>query len=103
VLGSHGTKPLCFPVFSKPIINLKGMGVGGRVLRSQADYDAHAAPGHFWMRLLEGRHVSSAAPPTQCGHDALSGFEPVDRGLCRRYSRGPANGSGGRIKEGFRP
>jgi hypothetical protein len=57
--GPHGTKPPCFPVFSKPIVNLKGMGIGSRVLRSQADYDAHAAPGHFWMRLLEGRHVSS--------------------------------------------
>jgi hypothetical protein len=57
--GPHGTPPPLFPVFSKPIINLKGMGVGSRVLRSQADYDAHQAPGHFWMTLLEGRHVSS--------------------------------------------
>jgi hypothetical protein len=57
--GPHGTPPPGFPVFSKPIINLKGMGVGSRVLNSQADYDAHYAPGHFWMALLEGRHVSS--------------------------------------------
>ena len=57
--GPHGTKPPRFPIFSKPIVNLKGMGIGSRVLRSQADYEAHAAPGHFWMRLLEGRHVSS--------------------------------------------
>jgi hypothetical protein len=35
------------------------MGVGSRVLRSQADYDRHYAPGHFWMTLLEGRHVST--------------------------------------------
>jgi hypothetical protein len=35
------------------------MGVGSRVLHSQADYDEHSAPGHFWMTLLEGRHVSS--------------------------------------------
>jgi hypothetical protein len=35
------------------------MGVGSRVLNSQADYDAHYAPGHFWMTLLKGRHVSS--------------------------------------------
>jgi hypothetical protein len=35
------------------------MGVGSRVLKSQADYDSHYAPGHFWMTLLEGRHVSS--------------------------------------------
>ena len=51
--------PPRFPVFSKPIVNLKGMGVGSRVLSSQADYDAHYAPGHFWMTLLDGRHVSS--------------------------------------------
>ena len=57
--GPHGTPPSHFPVFSKPIVNLKGMGVGSRVLKSQADYDAHYAPGHFWMTLLDGRHVSS--------------------------------------------
>jgi hypothetical protein len=57
--GPHGTKPPWFPVFFKPIVNLKGMGIGSRVLRSRADYEAHAVPGHFWMRLLEGRHVSS--------------------------------------------
>src|ERR1700728_5289611 len=57
--GPHGTQPPGFPVFSKPIINLKGMGVGSRVLRSAADYGRHYAAGHFWMTLLEGRHVSS--------------------------------------------
>jgi len=57
--GPHGTPVPRFPVFSKPIVNLKGMGVGSYVLRSQADYDAHYAPGHFWMPLLEGRHVST--------------------------------------------
>ena len=57
--GPHGTPPPRFPVFSKPIVNLKGMGVGSRVLNSQADYDAHYAPGHLWMTLLKGRHVSS--------------------------------------------
>src|SRR5579862_5987243 len=57
--GPHGTPPPRYPVFSKPIVNLKGMGVGSRVLKSQADYEAHYTPGHFWMTLLEGRHVSS--------------------------------------------
>jgi len=55
----HGVAVPRFPVFSKPIVNLKGMGVGSRVLHSQADYDAHYAPGLFWMSLLEGRHVST--------------------------------------------
>jgi hypothetical protein len=57
--GPHGTLPRRFPVFSKPIVNLRGMGIGSRVLGSDADYLAHYAPGHFWMTLLEGRHVSS--------------------------------------------
>src|ERR1700722_11066875 len=57
--GPHGTPPPRFPVFSKPIVNLKGMGVGSRVLHCAAEYDEHYAPGHFWMTLLAGRHVSS--------------------------------------------
>src|SRR5215813_10254275 len=55
----HGVTPPRFPVFSKPMINLRGMGVGSRVLRDEADYRTYCAPGHMWMRLLEGRHVSS--------------------------------------------
>ncbi len=55
----HGVEPRAFPVFSKPISNLKGMGVGSRILRSPAEYAAHSAPGHMWMTLLDGRHVSS--------------------------------------------
>ena len=51
--------PPRFPVFSKPIFNLKGMGVGSYTLRTARDYERHYAPGHFWMPLLEGRHVSS--------------------------------------------
>jgi hypothetical protein len=57
--GPHGTSPPSFPVFSKPIVNLRGMGVGSRVLRSNADYERHSVPGHFWMTLLDGRHLSS--------------------------------------------
>ena len=57
--GPHGTSPPGFPVFSKPVINLKGMGMGSRVIRSPAEYEQHHAPGHMWMTLLEGRHVSS--------------------------------------------
>src|SRR5882672_6958556 len=55
----HGVEPPVFPVFSKPITNLKGMGVGSRVLRDATDYVTHYAPGHMWMTLLDGRHVSS--------------------------------------------
>jgi hypothetical protein len=55
----HGVTPPQFPVFSKPVTNLRGMGVGSRVLRSLEDYQRHLRPGHFWMTLLEGEHVSS--------------------------------------------
>jgi hypothetical protein len=55
----HGVEPPEFPVFSKPITNLRGMGVGSRVLRSPADYRRYLTPGHFWMPLLEGEHVST--------------------------------------------
>jgi hypothetical protein len=57
--GPHGTAPPGFPVFSKPVYNLKGMGVGSRVIASAAEYEDCQTPGHFWMRLLDGRHVSS--------------------------------------------
>ena len=57
--GPHGTKPPRFPVFSKPIYNLKGMGIGSRVIRSAEEYEANLQPGHLWMPLLTGAHVSS--------------------------------------------
>ncbi|MBS0537544.1 MAG: hypothetical protein JSR47_02230 [Proteobacteria bacterium] len=55
----HGVAPPAYPVFSKPIYNLKGMGVGSRRLDSDADYLAAYRPGHFWSTLLEGDHISS--------------------------------------------
>ena len=57
----HGVTPPSFPVFSKPITNLRGMGVGSQVIASAAAYRAALTPGHFWMELLEGEHVSSDA------------------------------------------
>ncbi|MBL8700187.1 MAG: hypothetical protein JNK67_17550 [Alphaproteobacteria bacterium] len=55
----HGVEPARFPVFSKPIYNLRGMGTGSRVIRSRAAYHAALQPGHLWMTLLTGRHVST--------------------------------------------
>ncbi|MBV8910460.1 MAG: hypothetical protein JOZ89_06840 [Gammaproteobacteria bacterium] len=55
----HGVCPPEFPVFSKPIINLQGMGVGSRVLTDVEHYRSSVTPGHFWMKLLTGEHVSS--------------------------------------------
>ena len=55
----HGVAPLSYPVFSKPIYNLKGMGVGSRALASPDDYATAYQPGHFWTELLVGDHISS--------------------------------------------
>jgi hypothetical protein len=59
--GPHGVAPPSFPVFSKPIVNLRGMGAGSRPIADAAEYEAAHAPGHFWMPLLTGAHVSSDA------------------------------------------
>ncbi|MGH8279357.1 MAG: hypothetical protein ACRETQ_07320 [Gammaproteobacteria bacterium] len=55
----HGVDPDAFPVFSKPIYNLHGMGAGSHVLRSLKEYTRLQRPGHFWMTLLQGEHVST--------------------------------------------
>lgn len=57
----HGVTPPQFPVFSKPIFNLRGMGVGSCVLPDLDSYRRHLTPGHFWMTLLTGEHISSDA------------------------------------------
>jgi hypothetical protein len=59
--GPHGLDPPSFPVFSKPIYNMRGMGAGSRVFRTLREYKHLQRPGHFWMPLLEGEHVSSDA------------------------------------------
>ncbi|MGQ0663561.1 MAG: hypothetical protein ACT4P2_08235 [Pseudomonadota bacterium] len=57
--GPHGTQPAAYPVFSKPIFNLRGMGTGGRTISSAKAYEAALTPGHMWMPLLTGPHVST--------------------------------------------
>ncbi len=57
--GLHGLDPLTYPVFSKPVYNMRGMGTGSRVLRTPAEYQRYLRPGHIWMQLLEGEHVST--------------------------------------------
>ena len=78
----HGVEPPRFPVFSKPITNLRGMGVGSRVLRNREEYRRHLTPGHFWMTLLEGEHVSTDVAVVQ------------GRAVWGRHSRGVPAGEG---------
>jgi hypothetical protein len=57
----HGFPPPRYPVFSKPIYNMRGMATGSRVMRSESDYLHHQEPGHMWMELLTGEQLSSDA------------------------------------------
>jgi hypothetical protein len=78
----HGVTPPEFPVFSKPIVNLRGMGVGSLVLTDLAHYQQHLTAGHFWMTLLTGEHVSTDVA--------------IERGRARwwRHCRGVPAGEG---------
>jgi hypothetical protein len=78
----HGIAPHAYPVFSKPIYNLKGMGVGSRALASADDYAQAYQPGHFWSTLLTGDHVSSDVA-------VINGVP-----LWWRHARGVASGGG---------
>jgi hypothetical protein len=57
--GLPDTPPTHYPVFCKPVINLKGMGLGASILESEADFRGQCRAGHFWMKLLTGEHVST--------------------------------------------
>ena len=55
----HGIVPTIFPVFSKPIYNLRGMGLETRVFDNLDQYVAERDPGHMWVEVLSGEHLSS--------------------------------------------
>ena len=57
----HGIVPGRFPVFSKPIYNLRGMGSGGKIIKSAEQLETALLAGHMWMELLVGEQVSSDA------------------------------------------
>lgn len=55
----HGIVPSTFPVFSKPIYNLRGMGMETRTFNNLEEYLTERDPGHMWVELLSGEHLSS--------------------------------------------
>jgi hypothetical protein len=57
----HGVIPPHFPVFSKPMMNLRSMGAGSLPIPDIETYRASMNPGHFWCTLLTGAHVSTDA------------------------------------------
>jgi hypothetical protein len=57
----HDIMPRQFPVFSKPIYNMRGMGSGSKIVESPEQFRVAVQPGHMWMPLLSGEHVSTDA------------------------------------------
>jgi hypothetical protein len=57
--GLNDSAPPRYPVFCKPVTNLKGMGAGTSVLASERGFLERCRPGYFWMQLLTGDHISS--------------------------------------------
>jgi len=57
----HGVTPPGYPVFSKPIYNMRGMGAGSMLVQTAEEYRRAYAPGHMWMQVLDGDHVSTDA------------------------------------------
>lgn len=55
----HGIEPKKYPVFCKPIYNLRGMGKNSQVAADQKTLRSIMEPGCFWMELLTGVHVST--------------------------------------------
>ncbi len=55
----HGIEPPSYPVFSKPIYNLKGLGARSRILNNKSDYKAHYNPAYMWSEVFEGDHYST--------------------------------------------
>ncbi len=56
--GPHGTYPDFWPVFSKPLMNIWGMGIGSDIIKNKKELDNKYHPGHFWMEYLTGDHLS---------------------------------------------
>ncbi|KAF9970949.1 hypothetical protein BGZ73_006189 [Actinomortierella ambigua] len=50
-----------YPVFSKPITNLGGMGTGSCVIPDESTFIKSFQAGHFWCTLLTGKHISTDA------------------------------------------
>jgi hypothetical protein len=56
--GMAGHAPPAFPVFAKPNVNLRGMGLESAIVHTQGEFE-NLPPGHMWMPLLQGEHIST--------------------------------------------
>ncbi len=55
----HGVQPEKFPVFSKPVYNLRGNSAKSEILTSLEHYRANTYCGHMWSELLVGDQLST--------------------------------------------
>jgi hypothetical protein len=56
--GTRESIPEQFPVFAKPNINLQGMGIDSKIIRTRIELNT-LSDGHMWMPLLTGQHMST--------------------------------------------
>ncbi|WP_022949908.1 hypothetical protein [Methylohalobius crimeensis] len=57
--GPHDIEPGFYPVFSKPIYNLRSMGSGSGVIADRYDFSKRYNPGFMWVEILKGEHLST--------------------------------------------
>ena len=103
----HGVMPRSFPVFSKPIMNLRGMGTGSLAIHSAEEYKANLNAGHFWGAMItiigQARYGTYHAvvnlgggdiPPARRLRAARSITGPSTPQRCRRSKTGAGPGLG---------
>jgi hypothetical protein len=56
--GNTSNWPSKFPVFAKPNINLRGMGLHSGEINTAAEFEA-LPEGHMWMPFFTGEHIST--------------------------------------------
>jgi hypothetical protein len=56
--GMASDGPDAFPVFAKPNINLKGMGLDSGVVHNKTEFN-WLPPTHMWMPVFTGEHIST--------------------------------------------
>jgi hypothetical protein len=80
--------PPRFPVFVKPITNLLGMSIGTFRADSPKDVETYR-PGHFWMELLTGPHISTdvAVADGRACWSAQTRGHPIDNGRFNHWER----------------
>ena len=87
----HAPLPIApprFPVFVKPITNLLGMGIGSFRADGPKDFEQYR-PGHFWMELLTGPHISTdvAVAGGRVRWSAQTRGHPIDNGRFSHWER----------------